>query len=52
LVDAYTDDALKEWFEDRDIATGLHRKSDDPAYLHTYVYLDMKREEEECGIRA
>jgi len=22
-VDAYTDDALKEWFEDRDISTGL-----------------------------
>ena len=22
-VDAYTDDALKEWFEDKDIATGL-----------------------------
>jgi hypothetical protein len=22
-VDAYTDDALKEWFADRDIATGL-----------------------------
>jgi hypothetical protein len=25
-----------------------HRTSSDPAYLHTYVYLYMKREEEEC----
>jgi hypothetical protein len=25
-----------------------HRTSSDPAYLHTYVYLCMKREEEEC----
>ena len=25
-----------------------HRTSSDPAYLHTYVYLPMKREEEEC----
>ena len=25
-----------------------HRTSIHPAYLHTYVYLYMKREEEEC----
>jgi hypothetical protein len=25
-----------------------HRTSSDPIYLHTYVYLYMKREEEEC----
>ena len=35
-------------------AAGLHthvrtrRTSSDPAYLHTYIYLYMKREEEEC----
>ena len=36
-------------------ATGFHthartrRTSSDPAYLHTYVYLYMKRREEECS---
>jgi hypothetical protein len=30
-----------------------HRRSSDPIYLHTYVYLYMKREEEEgCYFRT